>query len=143
MNDIAKDIAKTPAPVLGMYDAPMWESIRAGGMTLQCCRECRVFQYPPAPVCHACLSSELDWTPVGGEGEILSWVVYHRQYLPAYPAPYNVISVRLKEGPVLVSNLEGSVPEGSWIGRKVRLRYAEMPDGFVLPRFALDAPGAP
>lgn len=137
------DIAKTPAPVMSMFDAPMWESIRAGGMKLQCCRQCQTFQYPPAPVCHACLADELDWTPVSGEGEILSWVIYHRQYLPAYPAPYNVIAVRLKEGPVVVSNLEGDPPSGAWIGHKVRLRYANMPDGFVLPRFALDARSAP
>ena len=65
-------------------------------------------------------------------------MVFHRQYLPAYPAPYNVVAVRLDEGPLMVSNLEGPVPEGSWIGRRVRLTYAEMPDGAVLPRFVLE-----
>jgi uncharacterized OB-fold protein len=129
---------KTPAPVLGLYDAPMWESIRARTMKLQCCQQCGTFQYPPAPVCHACLSAGLAWAPISGEGEILSWVIYRRQYLDAYPAPYNVIAVRLKEGPVVVSNLEGAEPDGTWIGRKVRLRYANMADGVVLPRFEID-----
>jgi uncharacterized OB-fold protein len=135
--------AKTPTPVLGMYDVPMWETIRARGMKLQCCRACGTFQYPPAPVCQACLSDELDWSPISGEGEILSWVVYHRQYLEAYPAPYNVIAVRLKEGPVIVSNLEGDPPQGTWIGCKVRLRYAQMADSFVLPRFEIDRRSVP
>lgn len=133
---------KTPAPVGGMYDAPLWESIRAHGMKLQCCRECGQFQYPPAPVCHQCLSSELDWTALSGKGEILSWVIYHRQYLEAYPAPYNVIAVKLEEGPVVISNLEGDVPQASWIGQQVRLLYKTMEDGFILPRFELDTRGA-
>jgi uncharacterized OB-fold protein len=63
--------------------------------------------------------------------------VFHRQYLQAYPAPYNVIAVRLDEGPVMISNLQGDAPDGSWIGRRVRLVYAEMPDAAVLPRFTL------
>jgi len=68
----------------------------------------------------------------------MSWVIFHRTYLPAYPAPYNAITVRLDEGPVMVSNLEGPTPAGSWIGERVRLCYSVMPDGMVLPRFELE-----
>jgi uncharacterized OB-fold protein len=57
--------------------------------------------------------------------------------LPAYPPPYNVIAVRLAEGPIMISNLEGDAPEGSWIGHIVRLIYVPMPDAFILPRFVL------
>lgn len=132
--------AATPRAVMGLYDAPMWESVRAQRFSLQCCRACNAFRYPPAPVCPECLSAEAHWVPVQGSGEILSWVIFHRGYLPAYPPPYNVITVRLDEGPVMVSNLEGPTPEGSWIGRRVTLQYATMPDGVVLPRFRLEAP---
>jgi hypothetical protein len=43
---------------------------------------------------------------------------------------------------VLVSNLEAPLPEGSWIGKQVRMIFKPMPDGFVLPRFVLDTDGA-
>jgi len=131
------DTARTPSPVLGLYDRPMWDSIRDRAMRLQRCRGCGTWQYPPGPGCTACLSEDLEWTPVSGKATIISWVIFHRQYLAAYPAPYNAIAVRLEEGPVMISNLEGSPPERSWIGRKVRLVYTEMPDGAVLPRFTL------
>lgn len=134
---MASEMVQTPKPVQGLYDTPMWEGIRTRGMKLQRCQSCGAWQYPPGPGCHACLSEELEWTPVSGEGAILSWAIFHRQYLSAYPAPYNVIAVRLAEGPVMISNLEGDQPDGSWIGQKVRLTYADMPDGVVLPRFAL------
>lgn len=68
----------------------------------------------------------------------MSWAVFHRAYLPAYPPPYNVIVVKLDEGPLMVSNLEGTEPVGSWIGQSVKLVYVTMPDGLILPRFVLD-----
>jgi uncharacterized protein len=132
----------TPPPVMGMYDAVMWRSIRDGAMELQHCAACDTTLYPPAPVCPHCLSGDLKWRAVSGKGTVLSWVVYHKTYLEAYPAPYNVIAVRLDEGAVLISNLEAPTPEGSWIGRKVSMIYKTMPDGLVLPKFVLREPGA-
>lgn len=129
--------AKTPKPVMGLYDKPMWESISARVMRLQRCRACSSWQYPPGPACPQCLSCDLEWTEVSGRGRILSWVVFHRQYLAAYPAPYNSIAVRLEEGPTMITNLEGAMPGPDSIGRPVRLIYVAMPDGMVLPRFEL------
>lgn len=122
---------------MGLYDGPFWRSVSERRLSLQCCRGCGAFRYPPGPICPECLSEDSDWQPVSGKGEILSWVVFHRHYLPAYKPPYNVIAVRLDEGPLFMSNLEGVAPEGDWIGRRVELVYATMPDGFVLPRFVL------
>jgi uncharacterized OB-fold protein len=107
-------------------------------MHLQCCRECATWRYPPGPACQACLSPEYDWKAVSGEGELLSWVVFHKQYLPAYPAPYNVIAVRLDEGPTVISNLvEEPAENEGLIGRRVRLKVVAMDDGVALPRFEL------
>jgi uncharacterized protein len=91
-------------------------------------------QYPPGPA----LAGEQEWVPISGQGTILSWVVFHRQYLPAYP-PYNAIAVQLLEGTIMISNLRGPAPEGSRIGRSVRLIYVDMPDGVIPPRFELAA----
>ena len=127
----------TPPPVMGLYDAPMWGSINARKMRLQKCCSCASFLYPPGPTCGECLSMQYEWTAIKGVGEIWSWVVFHRSYLLAYPAPYNVIAVKLEEGPMLISNLDGELPAGSWIGCRVQLTYVTMPDGVVLPRFRL------
>jgi hypothetical protein len=132
------DVAQTPPPVMGFYDGPMWASIRERSMRLQYCLDCGQTQYPPGPVCPHCLSSNLEWRAVSGRGKIISWVVYHRTYLDAYPEPYNVIAVKLAEGPIIASNLEGPAPDKNWIGEPVRMVYSTMPDGFVLPRFILD-----
>jgi uncharacterized OB-fold protein len=137
---MATGIVATPPAVRGLYDGPMWDSIARRRMALQCCEACGAWQYPPGPGCTVCGSEALAWNPVSGRATILSWVVFHRQYLPAYPAPYNAIAVRLAEGPVMISNLDGAKPAGSWIGQAVGLIYVDMPDGAVLPRFVLSAP---
>lgn len=136
---MATQTAATPQRVLGLYDEPFWSRLKeTGRMHLQCCSRCDAWRYPPGPVCQACLSPDCEWKPVSGGGELLSWIMFRKQYLPAYPAPYNVIAVRLDEGPTVISNLVDD-PEGQdgIIGRRVRLRVVAMDDGVALPRFEL------
>lgn len=109
--------------VLSLYDLPMWESAERGRLALQGCSGCGAFRYPPGPSCPKCLSSDYRWQEVSGRGRILSWVVFHRQYFEDFPPPYNVIAVRLEEGPIVVSNLVGEEPSGSWINRPVAITY--------------------
>lgn len=127
---------RIPPPVAGLYESRLQDYIAGKRMHLQCCRECGFYCYPAAPGCPNCLGMDMKWVPVSGRGTIISWAVFHKQYIAAYPVPYNVIAVRLDEGPVMISNLEGPQPEGSWIGLPVTLVYVEV-TGTVLPRFEL------
>jgi uncharacterized OB-fold protein len=45
-----------------------------------------------------------------GRGRIVSWVVYHQAYHPAFESrlPYNVTMVQLDEGPQLLTNVTDS-----------------------------------
>ena len=110
-------------PIMTLYDQPMWESIERHKMALPKCSHCGAFRYPPGPVCAQCHSLDYQWTEISGEGKILSWVVFHKQYFDDHPAPYNAIAVRLAEGPIVVSNLVGAEPEGSWIDQPVTITY--------------------
>jgi len=109
--------------VLTLYDLPMWEAVERGKMALQKCAACSAFRYPPGPACPQCLSLDHVWEEISGRGRILSWVVFHRQYFDDFPPPYNAIAVKLEEGPIVVSNLVGEEPEGSWINRPVDITY--------------------
>ncbi len=92
-------------PVRGICDIPMWESMKRRRLELMACTDCGTFRYPPAPICHNCLSLAAEWRPVSGKGVVLSWVVFHKQYFDDFPAPYNSIAVRLEEGPIIVTTL--------------------------------------
>ncbi len=111
--------------VLALEDRPMWASIKRHRLELQKCESCGHVRYPPASVCPECLSDHATWQPVSGEGTIISWVVFHKKYFDDHPPPYNSAAVRLDEGPIVVTQLVGTEPEGSWIGRRVRLDYVE------------------
>lgn len=122
-------------PRMGLYDKPFWEYLRRKEFRLQQCSGCGKFRFPPGPVCDACLSSEYSWEPLSGTGKVLSWVVFHRQYLPAYPVPYNVAVVQLDEGPLFVANLVGIELDDIDYGLPVRVVYDESYEDIVLPRF--------
>lgn len=115
-------------PVMSLSDRPMWDSIAEKGLKLQFCCDCGTCRYPPAPICPDCLSMEQEWRPVSGRGKIMSWVVFHRKYFEDFPPPFNAVSVRIEEGPIIVTNLVGDPPDGSWIGRNVQLEYIRHED---------------
>ena len=130
--------AATPPRVLGLYDRPFWDLLaETGQMHLQCCSGCGAWRYPPGPACPVCLSPDAAWKPVSGGGELLSWVVFHKQYLPAYPAPHLVVAVRLREGPIMVSYMDHAELERIRLDAPVKLVYAEHADGYKVPKFTL------
>jgi len=130
-------MSKTPRHY-SPYDAPMWQSIEEGQMKLQRCRQTGTFYYPPGPACPESLSFDVEWAPISGKGKILSWTVFHRQYLPAYPAPHLVVAVALEEGPIMIGYMDhDSLPELK-LDRGVGMRYVEHPDGYRVPKFVLE-----
>jgi uncharacterized protein len=112
-------------PVEGHYDRPMWKGFAEGNFLVQHCSQCGTVRYPPGPACPDCLSLDHEWCGVRGGGEILSWVRFHRDYFSDHPAPYNAVAVRLDEGPIVITNLLGDEPQGSWLGLRVRFSVVD------------------
>lgn len=123
------------------YDRPMWESIASEEMKLQRCTESGTFRYPPGPACPESLNLESEWCPISGRAKVLSWTVFHRTYLPAYPAPNLVVAVQLEEGPIMVSNMNYEELPNLKLDAEVKLFYADHPDGYKIPRFTLATHG--
>lgn len=129
-------MTKTPQ-LYSPYDAPMWESIQQQEMKLQRCTESGVFRYPPGPACPVSLSMNYEWTPISGEAKVIAWTVFHRQYLPAYPAPHVVLAVQLKEGPIMVAHIDHAELPNLKLDASVRMIYEDHPDGYKVPKFTL------
>ena len=127
-------MSKTPRQY-SPYDAPMWESISQGQLKLQRCRETGVFYYPPGPMCPESLSFDVEWAPVSGHGKILSWTVFHRQYLPAYPAPHLVVAVQLEEGPIMIGYMDHVHLPRLALDLPVSVEYVDHADGYRITRF--------
>lgn len=119
------------------YDAGLWDSIRDGAMALQQCTGCGTFRYPPGAACPGCLSTDFAWTPLSGEAAALSWTTFHRQYLPAYPAPHTVVAAQLAEGPILIAGMDEAEREDLTLGAALKIAVREHPDGYKVPWFTL------
>ncbi|GAA0378816.1 hypothetical protein Acor_77830 [Acrocarpospora corrugata] len=92
---------------MNLFDEPYWQYAEAGELRLQQCVACASFRYPPAPICPECLTEEHDWAALSGQGSLLAWTVFHRQYFPDIPVPYLVGAVVTAEGPILIGNIVG------------------------------------
>ena len=81
----------------------------AGKLRLQRCAKCARCRFPASPLCPACLSWDSDWVDASGRGELWSWIRMHKPYFPDLdrPVPYNVVMVRLAEGPMMISAIDG------------------------------------
>lgn len=129
--------AEFPAPVERPEDGPFWESVQKHNMKLQHCDECGHVRYPAAGHCPECLSDRVTWQPVIGTATLVSWCTFHRQYLPAFPAPHTVAVGSLPEGPLFVAFMLGNTIAQNASGRSLTIEYVTDVSGMVLPAFRL------
>jgi hypothetical protein len=97
-----------PAAAPDQVAAPFHEALAAGHLTFQRCDAGHAW-LPPRSHCPRCLSAATGWERAGGGATLISWVVYHRAFHPAFEErlPYNVALVELDEGPRLMTNVVG------------------------------------
>lgn len=80
-----------------------------GEMWLQHCKACNRVLYPPRDACCECLSVDLLWKAVSGNGELIAETAVHTT-TDAYfreRAPWRLGTVRLDAGPILMAHLHG------------------------------------
>jgi uncharacterized protein len=96
-----------PLPEITPLNKPYWSALRDGALVFQACA-CGTRWLPARSECPGCLrADQWRWTPASGRGRVLSWVVYHTAYHPAFAdrLPYNVAIVELAEGPRLITSI--------------------------------------
>jgi uncharacterized protein len=118
-------VPRRPEPLRGVYFDRFWKFVQDEDLRLQRCDACGELRVPPGPVCPRCLSPEATWTPLSGEGSVLGWTVFHRQYFPELPVPYTVIAVQMDEGPIVVGNYVNGGDRRPACGDRVRLTYED------------------
>ena len=127
-----------PAPERDAVNTPYWDSLAQGALSFQRCSACGHAWLPARSECPACLGDQWRWEKAGGGAKLISWVVYHVAFHPAFAKrlPYNVAIVELDEGPRLISNLVGMAdPKVFKIDQRLRL-VIEDEGGTAVPRFA-------
>jgi uncharacterized OB-fold protein len=96
-----------PLPIRDALSAPYWDALGEGRHIFQRCIACGNAWLPPRHECPRCLHAAWGWETASGSARLVSWVVYHTAFHPAFKErlPYTVAIVELDEGPRLISNI--------------------------------------
>jgi uncharacterized protein len=126
-----------PLPPITPDLKPFFDGAREGRLILQKCDSCGKFRFPPQQLCDQCGSWKSSFAPVSGRGEVLSFIVVHQVYHPAFAAlvPYVVARIRLSEGVVLTSNVIGISPAQVRCGMPVEATFEPVDADITLPMF--------
>ncbi len=123
-------------PVITDLNREFWAAADNGVLQVQRCLGCGHLRYPLAPWCPECLADEAEWQPLSGRGTIMSKLVFHQGYNPAWKdrLPYNVVLVQLEEGPRMFSNVLPFSEQDVYVGMEVEVTFDREGD-FAIPRF--------
>jgi len=126
-----------PLPDRDTLNGPYWDALDAGRHVFQRCFACDFAWLPPRHDCPCCLHDVWNWENASGEARLISWVVYHTAFHPAFKErlPYTVAIVELVEGPRLITNIVGiDDPETLAIDQALELTI-EREGAVAIPRF--------
>lgn len=126
-----------PLPRITPDNKPFWEACRRHELLLPWCGACDRPHWPPGPVCPQCFEDRVEWRRATGRGAISSWVVVHKEWLPAFrdDLPYNAVQVELDEGVRLTGNVVGVQNRDLKVGLRVEVVFDDVSEKATLPRF--------
>ncbi len=104
--------------------------LAAGEFQLQRCGACHKHIFYPRLLCPHCGSSDLTGVAASGEGTVYSTTVMRRKAESG--GDFNVAVIELKEGPRLMSRVEGIAPDRVKIGLAVRARIGREQEEVLL-----------
>ena len=132
-----------PIPVPNEWTRPFWDAAKRAALELQRCQSCGHFQHPPYATCTQCVSTDLKFEAVRGEGAIYAYtIMYHtgdKRFASA--VPYASIIVELDDAPgaLMAGNLLDAEYTEAKVGRRVEVVFEKLNDDITLPQFRLAA----
>jgi uncharacterized OB-fold protein len=129
---------RRPNRALGGVNDEFWSFCQAHELRLQQCGGCQAFLWPPADKCEQCGGLDLEWQPVAGTGELVTWATFEHRYFDELELPYETILVELSEGPLFISNPLDFTRLDMGPGQRVKVDFLNCEDDhgeFALPVF--------
>jgi uncharacterized protein len=134
-----------PRPERTPLNEPYWQAIEAGQLLFQHCSACHFANLPARAECPRCLQPALQWQRSSGAAKLISWIVYHQSFHPAFAkrVPYIAAVVELSEGARMVTNLSGVESPATLKIDMPLILSIERDDGLAVPRFRPATSNAP
>lgn len=122
-----------PLPSITPITEPFWAALNAGAVQLQQCDDCGQWVFYPRSHCSACLSPNLTWKTVSGQGQIYSYTVARRPTAPQFAGlePQYIAVVELDEGVRMNTVIVNAAESDLAVGMKVKPNFQSV-DGQTL-----------
>jgi uncharacterized OB-fold protein len=120
-----------PTPEIRPEAKPYWDALAEGRFQIQECKDCKNRFYYARPFCPSCMSRNVTWLPISGNGTIYSFTLV-RQKGAVSSAP---VFVALDDGPTILSALVDCDYDKLAIGQRVRLKLVPTDSGPPIPFF--------
>ena len=134
-----------PSPVPNERTSPFWEAAKQNVLSLQRCQSCGHFQHPPYPTCVNCMSIDLKFEPVAGNGAIYAYtIMYHtgdKRFAAAVPYASIIVELDAAPGALMAGNLLEAPYTEAKVGRRVEVVFQKLNDDITLPQFRLARAG--
>lgn len=123
-----------PQPRPTPTSEPFWAGLAAQQIRLQQCDDCAGWVYYPRSHCPHCLSPNLTWKDISGEGTLYSYTVAQQPTAPQFTGeePQLIGVVELKEGVRLNTVMVNVSPEDLKVGMNVKPVFFQLADSTLL-----------
>jgi uncharacterized OB-fold protein len=130
----ANALYQRPQPRPTPTSEPFWTGLAAQQVRLQQCDDCAGWVYYPRSHCPHCLSPNLTWQDISGEGTLYSFTVAQQPTAPQFVGeePQLIGVVELKEGVRLNTVMVNVSPEDLKVGMRVKPVFFQLADTTLL-----------
>jgi uncharacterized OB-fold protein len=112
-------------PFLNKDSVEFWTAGERGELRIFRCQRCEYYVHPPVDFCPQCESRTVQPETVSGRGEVVTYTIVRKQFVPGLPVPYVIALVGLDEQRAvqLPTNIRNCPPESVHIGMKVKVFF--------------------
>lgn len=120
-------------PALNKDIEAYWKGGERNELMIYRCGDCRYYVHPPVRFCPKCESRRVGPEAVCGKGQVVTYSVNHKQWVPGLPPKYVValVSIAEQDDVRLPCNIVNCDPENVHIGQKVRVLFEQHEDLWV------------
>ena len=132
-----KPAAPKPRPIPTPTSQPFWDALRQERIVVQRCDECRGWVHYPRTRCPHCLSDQLSWHELDGNGTVYTFSVARQPTMAPFldETPQVIAVVELVNGPRVTTTVVGIDADDVTVGLPVRAHFDHGDDGITLLRF--------
>lgn len=126
-----------PLPQVTPITKPYWDGLNEGFIQLQRCDRCEIYIFYPRSHCTSCLSSDMTWQRVSGEGTLHTFTITTQPTAPHFQdeVPQLLAMVDLDVGVRVTSTLTNVNQEEIKVGMRLKPHFDRVSDEITLLRF--------